>query len=426
MEVNASVPNARWWRIIPPVIIVNLIAFMDRMNISFAMAGGMNEELGISLSIAGMAAGIFFIGYILLQIPAGHIAERGYAKKYILFTILGWGGISFFTGIVENSTQLLLMRFLLGVAEGGVYPAILIIISNWFPQRELGRANSLFMLSLPIAAIVTNMVSGYLVSEFGWRSLFFIEGVVSLALLFIWMPLIAESPEQAKWISEEEKAYLVDTIAKEKNDRIENYKKHSHFTKNGVRELLSNKYLWIMTLIYLCHNTGQYGYSMWLPSIVKQLTHSGMTMVGFLTTPPFVLALAGIYIFGSLSDRTGNRRFYAGVAFLLFGTLLCISTFFAMKIWIAYILLVLTGLFSKSVNSPFWSMAPTLFPPGMAGSARGFINAFGNLGGFFGPTIVGWINSSSGNMMVGLYSLVLVLWLGALLTRLLPEETSRF
>lgn len=426
MDTLTSIPKARWWRIIPPTIIINLIAFMDRMNISFAMAGGMNEELGISLGIAGMAAGIFFIGYILLQIPAGHIAEKGYAKKYILFTIFAWGGISFLTGIVQNSWQLLIMRFLLGVAEGGVYPSILVIIANWFPQKELGRANSLFMLSLPIAAILTNMISGFLVASFGWRSLFFIEGVVSLLLLLVWIPLMAESPEKAKWISKEEKEYLTQRIAMERKERLDNYESHMHPTGSSVKELLSNKYLWIMTFIYLCHNTGQYGYSMWLPTIIKQLTHTGMTMVGFLSTPPFVLALVGIYVFGMWSDKKGNRKLCATTAFFMFGSLLFVSTFFKTEIWIAYICLVLTGLFSKSINSPFWSMAPTLFPPGMAGAARGFINAFGNLGGFVGPTVVGWISAQAGDSMIGLYSLVIVLLIGAGLTRLLPVETSKF
>lgn len=420
------IPNGRWFHIIPPAIIINLIAFMDRMNVSFAMAGGMNESLGLSMTVSGLAAGIFFFGYLVLQIPAGHIAERGHAKKYILFTIIAWGGISLLTGFVQNSWQLLVMRFLLGVAEGGVYPSILIIIANWFPTKELGRANAMFMLSLPIAAILTNVISGWIVSNFDWRWLFYIEGLISLSLIFIWMPLISERPEDAKWISREEKEYLLHTLRQEKADREEAFKKETGNAKVSYKQLLTNKYLWLMTFIFLCHNTGQYGYSIWLPTLVKKLTQTNLTAVGFLTSPPFVMALIGLYLFGALSDRSGNRRLYTALSFCGFGCCLLLAALSADNVWLSYSFLVVTGLFNKSMNSPFWSMAPSLFPPGVAGAARGFINSFGNLGGFFGPTLVGWITSVSGNMMLGLYGLIGILLVGAVLTTLLPSVTAGF
>jgi MFS family permease len=196
-----AIPRARWWRIITPAMIIYVIAYMDRVNISFAMAGGMNEALGLSMTVSGLAAGIFFWGYLVLQVPGGHIAEHGSAKKFVMWTIIAWGGISFLTGFVQNSWQLLAMRFLLGVAEGGVYPAILVVIGKWFPQKELGRANGLFLISLPLSAAVTNPISGWVVTHYSWRGLFFFEGVVSLALIFIWMPLISDCPEDAMWIS---------------------------------------------------------------------------------------------------------------------------------------------------------------------------------------------------------------------------------
>lgn len=421
-----KIPKARWFRIIPPLIIINLIAFMDRMNVSFAMAGGMNEEIGLSMTVAGLAAGIFFVGYLVLQMPAGHFAERGKAKQYIAWTILAWGGISLLTGFVQNSWQLLVMRFLLGVAEGGVYPAILIIIANWFPTRELGRANASFMLSLPIAAIITNVISGWIVSNFDWRWLFYIEGIVSLCLMFIWIPLVSERPENAKWISPKEKEYLINTLRKEKEEREIEFKNQEKNGSFSYKQLITNKHLWLMTFIFLCHNTGQYGYSMWLPTIVKKLTQTNLTAVGFLTSPPFIMALIGLYLFGALSDRTGNRKFYTAISFCGFGGCLLMAALFSENMWLSYSFLVITGLFNKSMNSPFWSMAPSLFPPGVAGGARGFINSFGNLGGFFGPTMVGWITATTGNMMVGLYGLIGVLLLGAFLTTLLPQVTAGF
>jgi MFS family permease len=147
------IPHMRWIRIIPPAIVVYMIAYMDRIVFSFAMAGGMNEALRLSMTSAGLAAGTFFIGYLLLQAPAGHVAEHGSAKNYILWAIVAWGSLALLTGFVQNAWQLLTLRFLLGVAEGGVYPAVLVIVGNWFPQKELGRANALFLCSwLPIMA----------------------------------------------------------------------------------------------------------------------------------------------------------------------------------------------------------------------------------------------------------------------------------
>ena len=196
------IPKGRWVRIIPPAIIVYIIAYMDRIIIGFAMAGGMNKSLGLSMTTSGFAAGIFFFGYMLLQVPAGHIAEHGSAKKYILFAILAWGSLSLVTVFVQNTWQLFAVRFLLGVAEGGVYPALLTIIANWFPTRELGRANALFLMSLPLSALVTNPAAGWIVARYPWRWLFVMEGVVSLSLIAIWLPLISDRPAEARWISQ--------------------------------------------------------------------------------------------------------------------------------------------------------------------------------------------------------------------------------
>ncbi len=212
---SLRIPNKRWVRIIPPTIIIYIIAYMDRMNISFAIAGGMSKSLGLSMTSSGLAAGIFFFGYLLLQLPAGHIAEHGSAKRYILWTIVAWGGISLLTAFVQNAWQLVGMRFLLGVAEGGLYPAILTIISNWFPTKETGRANAFFLMSLPLSTLITNPVSGWIVANSDWRRLFIMEGCVSLALICVWLPLISDHPEQAKWISKEEKEYLVETLREE-------------------------------------------------------------------------------------------------------------------------------------------------------------------------------------------------------------------
>jgi MFS family permease len=422
------VPKGRWWRIIPPTIIVYLIAYMDRVNIGFAMAGGMNEALNMSAAAAGLAAGIFFWGYLVLQVPAGHIAEHGNAKNYITWAILGWGGVSFLTGFVQNSGQLLIMRFLLGVTEGGVYTAILILNSKWFPQKELGRANGLFMLSLPLGSAVTNPISGYVVSHYSWRGLFFFEGVLSLAMMAIWLPLISNSPEEAKWISKEEKEYLRKTLKEEKAKAAAAAAKMKAASQVqwSYKQLLRDKNLWLLVVVKVCETTGTYGYLIFLPVLLKKLTKMSLTNVGWLSTLPLVACMVGIYWFGALSDRKGNRRIWCANGCWGFAIALWLSTLFPQYMWFSYALICVTGLLSKAVESPFWTMLPLVFQPGYTGGATGIINGIGNFGGFLGPVLLGLLMTKSGSMTRGINCLAAIVALGGMLTMLLPKVTAGF
>ncbi|WP_252317690.1 MULTISPECIES: MFS transporter [Symbiopectobacterium] len=207
-QVDATIPNARWWHIIPATILVYIVAFMDRTNIGIAIAGGMDKDLGITSSVAGAAAGIFFFGYLFLQIPGGHFAEKASAKKFIAWTIVFWCGLAMVSGFVQNTWQLMTVRFFLGVAEGGVYPAILALIGHWFPNKERARAIAFFQMNMAIAVIITSPISGWLIQNYDWRVMFIVEGLVSLALLFIWLPLVADHPKDAKWLSAQEREWI--------------------------------------------------------------------------------------------------------------------------------------------------------------------------------------------------------------------------
>ena len=421
-----ALPRARWIRIVPPAIIIYIVSYMDKMNIGFAMAGGMIEELKLSMAAAGFAAGMYFLGTMILQVPAGHMAEHGSAKKFIQYSILAWGGLSFLTGFVQNSWQLLLMRFLLGVAEGGVYPVVLIIVANWFPKKELGRANALCLMGLALAAVVTNPLSGWLISKWGWRWLFFGEGAISLAMIFVWYPLISDHPEQAKWISPAEKEYLGTTLAAEKAERAAAATKAMGRAQWSYKQILANKHLWLLTAVYICANTGQWGYIFWLPSLMKKLTKMNLTNVGLLTALPFLAAMGGLYLFGAVSDRKGNRRLATAICLGGFGICFWTSVHFNAHIWLSCVLLVLTGIFTKAWQGTFWAMPDLVLAPGVSGAARGGINSIGNLGGFIGPAMVGWVATKTGTMTYGVYSLCGALVLGCMVTMLLPRVTAGY
>ncbi len=351
IENSVKIPNKRWTHIIPATIILYIMTFMDRMNISFAIAGGMREDLGLSMTVAGLAAGIFFIGYIFLQVPGGYIAENKSAKKFITYTILGWGLLTVVNGFVTKEWELLLIRFLLGFVEGGVYPAILVILGNWFPSNEIGRANAMFMTSTSLAAIITNPISGWIVENYHWQWLFISEGILSLVLIFIWLPLVEDTPEKAKWLSNEEREYLVSNLQREKELAVEEMKKNH--IKVSYKELLCDKNMWLLILIFNCGMIGAYGFNLWLPTIIKNLTKTGMTQVGFLSTAPYIASILGLVVIGYFSDKTQNRRFFTAFPLVFFGVGLWLSTIFSDNTWLSFGIMVVTGLSIKSMPSSF-------------------------------------------------------------------------
>jgi MFS family permease len=413
--MERAIPQKRWVRIIPPVMIVYIFAFMDRMNFGFAMAGGMNEALNITASTSGLAAGVFFFGYLVLQIPGGHIAEKGWGKTFVALTILCWGGLSAATGFVTEAWQLMTLRFLLGVAEGGVWPAILVIIAKWFPAEERARANALFIMNINIAILVTNPISGWIIQNYGWRNVFVIEGIVSVLLILIWWPLIDERPQDAKWISAEERDHIVSRIAAE-----EKAVQQSGVTSYGG--LFADANLWKLTAFYFFFQVGDIGFMMWLPTIMKDIVQQGMTMVGFLSALPFLAAMAGLYVIAVLSDRSGKRKLYLAIPAIVFAAALTASVETRDITLVAFGFIVVCGLFHNAYNGVFWSLPPRLFSTEVCGGARGFINGIGNLGGFVGPFLVGWVVTTFGGTRYGLYALAGFLLLAFLTALTLPSD----
>ena len=307
-----DIPRQRWLRIIPPILITCIISYMDRVNIAFAMPGGMDADLGISATMAGLAGGIFFIGYLFLQVPGGKIAVHGSGKKFIGWSLVAWAVISVLTGIVTSQYQLLVLRFLLGVAEGGMLPVVLTMISNWFPDAERGRANAIVIMFVPIAGIITAPLSGWIITALDWRWLFIIEGLMSVVVLVLWAFTVYDRPQEARWISEAEKNYLMQTLAAEQKAIAGKEVKNA-----SLGAVLSDKTMWQLIALNFFYQTGDYGYTLWLPTILKNLTGANMASVGVLAILPFVATLAGIYIISLFSDRSGKRRLW--VRFSLYG-----------------------------------------------------------------------------------------------------------
>ena len=295
--VPAPAGRARWTRLIPVAIIVYIISFMDRTNIGFAF-DGMGKDLHLDSAAKGLAGGIFFIGYLVMQIPGGHLAERWSAKKFVGIMILIWGVFAFAAGLVQNYTQLLIVRFLLGVAEGGIWPAILVLISHWFPARERARAYGFWMMNIAISSIITAPLSGWILTWGDWRTLFFIEGAFPFVIAApIWWWLVADRPSQASWVSRDEREYIETSLARENAEA-------PRFA--GYREVFRSSVVWRLVLVYFFIQVGFYGLNLWLPHLVKDTIGGSYLVVGAITAIPYVFAIVGLWMNARSADRTGR------------------------------------------------------------------------------------------------------------------------
>lgn len=415
-ELAEKIPRGRWLRILPPIMIVCIISYMDRVNIGFAMAGGMSAELGMSASVAGLAAGIFFIGYLFLQIPGGEFAAKRSGKKFITWTILFWAVISILTGLAQDTMHLLILRFLLGVAEGGMLPVVLTMVSMWFPNEERGRANAIVILFVPIAAIITGPLSGYIISLLDWRWLFILEGLLSLLVLIPWLLLVSDRPQSAEWLDKREREFILTKLDEERKELSKGPKQIA-----SLKEVLKHVTMIKLIVLNFCYQCGIYGFGLWLPSLLKNLTHSGMSQIGWLSALPYVGCAIGMLFVASVSDKTGRRKPFIVIPLVGFALCLLLSVKLASMTWVSYAFLVGCGFFLQAAAGVFWTIPPRLFSPEVAGGARGVINGIGNLGGFVGPYLVGFLIQLYDYDM-GIYGLVALLVIGAVLTISLPSS----
>src|SRR3954454_221074 len=398
-----GVGTKRWSRLIPVAIIVYIISFMDRTNIGFAFAG-MGHDLGIDKTQQGLAGGIFFIGYLFLQIPGGYLAERWSAKKFVGIMILVWGVFAVLSGLVQNFTQLLVVRFMLGVAEGGIWPAILVMISHWFPARERARAYAFWIMNIAIASIITAPLSGWILSFSDWRMLFVVEGIFPFLIAApLWFWLAKDWPREAPCCGRDEREYIERSLAADRADEPPH---------GGYRDVIRNPVVWKLVLVYFLIQVGFYGLNLWLPHVVGDITGGGYVSVGFVTAIPYVFAIVGLWLNGRSADKTGKYRLHVFAAMELASVSLVLSVVLGgVAAILSMLLLSLAMMGALAYDGPFWASASRAVPVALAGGAMGLINALGNLGGFAGPYVGGWLQDASGGGFV-LASLMLALSLG--------------
>lgn len=395
LERVEHVGHARWTRLIPVAIIVYIISFMDRTNIGFAL-NGMHKDLGIDAAQQGLAAGIFFLGYLVLQIPGGHLAEHWSAKKFVGIMLFAWGVVAVATGFVQNLGELLVARFLLGVAEAGIWPAILVLISHWFPAAERARAYAFWMMNIAISSIITAPLSGWILSFSDWRWLFWIEGAFPFVIAApLWWFLIADRPRDAKWASPEETAYIEQALEADRKEQGEQ-------PSLGLRHVVTNSVVLRLTLVYFLIQIGFYGVNIWLPKVIGAITGGVPLVVGFVTAIPYVLAIVGLWFNARSADRSGRYSTHVALSMAVGAVALVISVATgsaAPIVAIVFISIAVAG--SLAYDGPFWAAGSQAMPAAVGGAAMGFINAVGNLGGFVGPYVAGVAQDASGGRFLG-------------------------
>jgi MFS family permease len=414
---SSPIPNGRWFHIIVPIMVLCIVSYMDRTNIGFAIPGGMSKDLAMSASFAGLAAGIFFIGYLFLQVPGGNLAARGNAKQFLTWSMVAWGIISIATSYISSETQLLLLRFALGVAEGGMLPVVLTMVSRWFPDEERARATAVTIMFVPIANIISGPIAGTVIQNFGWRNLFLLEGIASFFLIIPWILMVQEDPESAKWISPRERDYIVTRLRAEQ----ERLAAEPEVANASFAQVMAHADMWKLIIMNFFYQTAIYAFIIWLPTVIGNLTKSNIESVGVLSMLPYIGTMIGMYAIGRLSDQSGKRKTYVILPLLGLAVSLLLSVVLKDHIWLSFACLVLAGGFLQAAAPVFWTIPPLLFTASVAGGARGAINALGNLGGFLGPFLMGWLKDLFGSTNYGVLALVALLVVAALITTSLPR-----
>src|SRR5579872_2641351 len=410
----------RWLRILTVSFVMYTIAYIDRTNISMALPA-MSADLHMDPRQAGDALGIFFWGYLVLQMPAGHLAQHWSAKRVVAILLVAWGICSVATGLVNTAREFWIMRFVLGLAEGGVWPAVLVLVAHWFPRAERARANAYWMLCLPLSVVISSPLSGWLLQRWNWRVLLIVEGALPFLWLLMWLMSIDDFPRDADWISTEERTYLETTLAAE-TDGMPREERVSY-----IAVLLSPQVL-ILTAIYFLRNFGSYGSLFWLPTALTQARKMSNLALGNIVAIPYVLAGILMVITARSSERTHERRAHMSVTFIVSGAAF-LGALWAQRIpWLSFSLVSLATAAVYASLGPFWALPTETLPRKVVAAALGLINAIGNLGGYFGPVIVGYFLKQSGGFVYGFGLLGIALIVAAAMAFLLhpADKPARF
>jgi ACS family tartrate transporter-like MFS transporter len=408
------------WRLLPFLFLLYIVAFLDRINVGFA-ALQMQKQLGLSDKVYGLAASIFFAGYFFFQLPSNLVLAKVGARRWIAVIMVAWGVISCSMALVSTPREFYALRFLLGVAEAGFFPGMILYLRSWFPARARAQAVAWFMTANPLAGVIGGPISGALLGMHqlgiaGWQWLFVLEGLPAVLLALVVLGTLKDTPAQAAWLHSEEKLWLVGTLEGEREQQAK-------ISGSDVWAAFLNWRIWLLTVVFFGLTTSGYGIVLWLPKFIHSLSEANNLGIGVISVIPYAAAAIGMVLVGTHSDRTGERRWHlAGSALTASAALVIAAYTHSIVPALAAVSLALTATFS--MQGPFWATATSLLSGTAAAAGIALINSFGNLGGFFGPYIIGVKRTSGGGFRGGMLIIAAFLALAAVLATVvqLPRE----
>jgi len=406
------------WHILPLLFLCYVASYLDRVNVGFAKLQ-MLQDLHFSETVYGLGAGIFFIGYFLFEVPSNIILHKVGARMWIARIMITWGIISGAMVFVTTPQMFYVMRFLLGLAEAGFFPGVILYLTYWYPSHRRGRITALFMTGIAISGVIGGPLSGWIMHSLpgvygysGWQWMFILEAIPSLVLGVLVVLFLKDRIRDAGWLSEEEKTFLESQIAQEQSD-----KEHISLAK-----VFANGKVWLSALIYFCFVMGLYGVSFWLPTIIKTTGVSDPLDIGLLTAIPYAAAAVAMVLIGRSADKQRERCWHIAIPAFLGCAGLLFSTAYDHNTLMAMASLTLAAIGILTTLPLFWSL-PTAFLGGTAAAAGiALINSLGNLAGFVSPYVVGWLKDATQSTNAGMYVLAASLLLGGLLTLAVPAR----
>jgi MFS transporter, ACS family, tartrate transporter len=420
--LEASTMRRVAWRLLPLLFVLMIVNYLDRVNVGFA-ALRMNEDLGFSAAVYGFGAGVFFIGYALVEIPSNLLLHRLGARVWICRIMVTWGLLAMAMAWVRNPTSFYTLRFALGVAEAGFLPGIVYYLSNWFPARHRARANAGVFCATVLSPVLGAPLSTAIMSWMhnvggipGWQWMFVLEGLPAVLLGIFVLFYLTNKPDEASWLEPSQRTWLAGTMAREKQA----LERETTYT---LRMIWSNKRIWQLGALFSCLNAGSYGLLLWMPQIIKGLGALSDLQVGLLTTVPFVLGFVGQMVVSRHSDRTRERRLHLAGCYLSACVFLLASAFVS-GAFAGYIALCLVGLTLFAGTPIFWTLVGT-FMTGAAGAAGiAFINSLAQIGGFFGPYLIGVIKDATQSFTLALCMLAAFLFSAGAIALTLRKQTE--
>jgi ACS family tartrate transporter-like MFS transporter len=409
------------WRLVPFLFVLYIVAYLDRINVGFA-ALQMQQQLGFNDAVYGLGAGMFFAGYFVFQVPSNLILQRVGARRWISLLMIVWGVISSSMIFVTTARSFYVLRFLLGLAEAGFFPGVILYLRNWFPPAARARTVARFMTAAALSGVVGGPVSGALLGVqlgnlAGWQWLFLMEGLPAILLGSVVWLFLTDRPEEAPWLAEEQRTWLTDALEAEHDS-------HPSPDRQSVFAAFTSWKIWVLIVVYLGLTACSYGISMWLPNLIRSLSGLNDFLIGVVSTIPYVAAAITMVVVGLHSDRTGERRWHVAVPAFLGGLGLLVAAY-SNSVVPAIVAITVGVLGVFAMLGPFWAIPTSLLNRTAAAAGIALINAVGNLGGFFGPYIIGLVRRATGEFRGGLLLLGGSLLLGAFLVLVVRVPSSR-